>query len=743
MLLTFSTSAATFTVNNPVDDANAHDAAPGNGICADAFGACTLRAALEESNALAGTDTILFSDVFLNATLMLANSEGPLPVITGRVFILGESIDAYNESATLLRDAQPHFFINGSNLSGSSENGLLFSGSAASGSIVSAIGIVGFPGDGILIFDADNLTIDRNYIGAGIGGAALGNNGHGVHVVNGDGHRVGKGRNPGNTSFIGLGNVISSSGKSGIRLETSSDNRLRNNLIGISPTGFGDRGNGEYGVHLTGSNVQAGDVIGNAKAGNFIAGNNLGSVLSIGNNNQFIANTLGIGETGSFINSEGDGIVIIGTNNFVGGNALAGNRIVEHVGSAIRVGTFGGTSANSNFIINNQIGSAGAQFPLLFSGNGAGINVANGSTNAILDNVVINSLGNSAGGLVGNGIVVRGNSNTVSGNRVGFANILATPGIEPNQQGIVAIGDSNIIGSSEKPNVVGGNDGLGIGAFGNNNQVNHNFIGVTEAFGDIGNSSYGVVVQNGIAPIVRNNIIGYNNGAGLLINSVSNAFLIIGNWIGIAPNGDDIGNLSDGIRVQSSNNSDLLRNHVAFNAGSGITSDSSISAIAWFQNYMHSNSGIGIDLNDDGVTANDVGDVDEGPNRLQNFPVIENAVLDQEASPPTLTITYRVDSDPGAATYPMNIDFYWSDVDEPAQGRFFLGTDVGYSTPNAQRIVAFDMSESVTHGWLTATALEQGRNTSELAPRQRFGEADDSLFRDRFEVLACTGRGNC
>jgi CSLREA domain-containing protein len=47
--------AATFTVDSTAD---ATDAAPGNGTCATAAGACTLRAAIQEANALAGADTI-------------------------------------------------------------------------------------------------------------------------------------------------------------------------------------------------------------------------------------------------------------------------------------------------------------------------------------------------------------------------------------------------------------------------------------------------------------------------------------------------------------------------------------------------------------------------------------------------------------------------------------------------------------------------------------------------------------
>jgi len=46
-------SAATFTVNSTAD---AVDASPGNGVCATAGGQCTLRAAIQEANALAGTD---------------------------------------------------------------------------------------------------------------------------------------------------------------------------------------------------------------------------------------------------------------------------------------------------------------------------------------------------------------------------------------------------------------------------------------------------------------------------------------------------------------------------------------------------------------------------------------------------------------------------------------------------------------------------------------------------------------
>ncbi|MCH7697497.1 MAG: CSLREA domain-containing protein [Chloroflexi bacterium] len=50
-----TTGAAGFTVDSTTD---ASDASPGNGVCATAGGACTLRAAIQEANALPGADLI-------------------------------------------------------------------------------------------------------------------------------------------------------------------------------------------------------------------------------------------------------------------------------------------------------------------------------------------------------------------------------------------------------------------------------------------------------------------------------------------------------------------------------------------------------------------------------------------------------------------------------------------------------------------------------------------------------------
>ncbi|MDQ3181757.1 MAG: CSLREA domain-containing protein [Acidobacteriota bacterium] len=60
----------TFVVNTMADT---QDAAAGNGICADSGGACSLRAAITEANALAGADIITLPAGTYTQTLAAAN----------------------------------------------------------------------------------------------------------------------------------------------------------------------------------------------------------------------------------------------------------------------------------------------------------------------------------------------------------------------------------------------------------------------------------------------------------------------------------------------------------------------------------------------------------------------------------------------------------------------------------------------------------------------------------------------
>ena len=76
-------ASSTFTVNSTLDEP---DATPGNGVCASTpSGACTLRAAIMEANALAGPDTVTVpAGVYTLTTLR------PIS-ITSEVTIVGAS----------------------------------------------------------------------------------------------------------------------------------------------------------------------------------------------------------------------------------------------------------------------------------------------------------------------------------------------------------------------------------------------------------------------------------------------------------------------------------------------------------------------------------------------------------------------------------------------------------------------------------------------------------------------------
>ncbi|HEV8117977.1 MAG TPA: CSLREA domain-containing protein, partial [Thermoanaerobaculia bacterium] len=85
-----SASALSLTVNSNGDTG---DASPGNGICADSNGNCTLRAAIQEANASAGSDTINFA--IAGAGVHTITTGSSLPPITGAVTINGTTQSGY------------------------------------------------------------------------------------------------------------------------------------------------------------------------------------------------------------------------------------------------------------------------------------------------------------------------------------------------------------------------------------------------------------------------------------------------------------------------------------------------------------------------------------------------------------------------------------------------------------------------------------------------------------------------
>ncbi len=87
-----------FTV---VSAADTPDAAPGNGVCADADGACTLRAAITEADYLIGEDHIAFS--LPGPAPAVIQLTGRLPIISARSG--GVVIDGYTQPGSRTNDA--------------------------------------------------------------------------------------------------------------------------------------------------------------------------------------------------------------------------------------------------------------------------------------------------------------------------------------------------------------------------------------------------------------------------------------------------------------------------------------------------------------------------------------------------------------------------------------------------------------------------------------------------------------
>src|SRR5207247_5435224 len=126
-------------------------------------------------------------------------------------------------------------------------------------------------------------------------------------------------------------------------------------------------------------------------------------------------------------------------------------------------------------------------------------------------------------------------------------------------------------------------------------------------------------------------------------------------------------NSQNGVNIDSSAANNTIggiaagaANVVAFNGGDGVnifTGGGTSNAIRG--NSIHSNgslsSHLGIDLGANGVTANDAGDGDTGPNNLQNFPVLTYASSLSFGGSTTIGFSFN-----STASQPFTLDFYGS-----------------------------------------------------------------------------------
>jgi CSLREA domain-containing protein len=263
--------AAGFTVNTTADT---DDANPGNGVCADGSGNCSLRAAISEANALAGADTITLPagtyTLAVGGTGEDANATGDLD-ITDDLTINGVDqdttiIDAAQIDRVLQITDTVTVVINEVTI----RNGETLAGVAGSGDD-------GEDGGGI--HNTGNLSLSRcSVISNGTGGG-----GQGAPEANTKGGPGGRG---------GHGGGIYSSGSL----------TLTNSSVMENTTGAGGKGG-------SGSAAIGGDYNGNGGPGGSGGGvYNSGNLRLIGSH--VMSNTTGVGgvsEDGTFSGSGGGG----------------------------------------------------------------------------------------------------------------------------------------------------------------------------------------------------------------------------------------------------------------------------------------------------------------------------------------------------------------------------------------------------------------------------------------------------
>ena len=118
---------------------------------------------------------------------------------------------------------------------------------------------------------------------------------------------------------------------------------------------------------------------------------------------------------------------------------------------------------------------------------------------------------------------------------------------------------------------------------------------------------------------------------------------------------------------------------------------------------------IGIDLGDDGASANDPGDGDTGGNNLQNSPEISSAMLSGDE----LTITFRVDSTRLNSEYAMSIEFFVADGG--GQGKSLIGTATYLKSEfRSNKTIVLTVAGLNVGDEIVATATDLLGNTSEF-----------------------------
>jgi len=262
------------------------------------------------------------------------------------------------------------------------------------------------------------------------------------------------------------------------------------------------------------------------------------------------------------------------------------------------------------------------------------------------------------------------------------------------------------------------------------NYVFDNYIGTAySGSSDRGNIHDGVYIGEGAHDnIVDGNIISGNDFEGVCIIGYppygwdSHDNTIFNNIIGLDINLNSLPNLMDGVSIGQygniyqggfATNNIIDNNTIAFNGRNGImvwehdSSTTNADGNQITQNSIYNNQSLGIDLGDDGITQNDPGDLDSGPNEEVNFPVITGAYYN--AGQTTVSGTLDIDTSPIQSLIEV-----FKAIPDPStygEGEIFLGATNPDGAGNWQVVVT-----GINSGdYVTATTTDMNFNTSEFS----------------------------
>lgn len=650
---------------------------------------------------------------------------------------------------------------------------------ASTGKALSGEGnlISGNSGDGISI---KGKTAKTNYVSGNVIGAEvkcverLENKGNGVKIEDASGNMIGG-------PFERERNVISGNQLNGVEIKgmSAENNKIWGNFIGVNATGKQDLGNGGDGVRIDGApnNTVGGstEAVGQPP-GNVISANHQVGVHIKGPdapNNKLHGNLIGTELAGKVVRENAlGGVKVSGaSNNTIGGGTPLLRNVISvkrwsfgvRLEAAIRIeeSPFDVRiegHATKNRVEGNYIGTdITGHWDIDDLRGGTGVHIIRASHNTIGGSVSVP--GQPPGNVVsGNsvGVTIQASDNNhVQGNLIGTdcdgKNSIA------NGYG-VGVGDGasdNVIGgtSSKFRNVISGNDSFGVVIQGPapKNRVEGNYIGTKlNGIEGLSNDKAGVQITTawtntigGNGPEARNLISG-NDGPGVQIVSGGDN-KVQGNFIGTKIDGTSpLGN-SIGISLLSPlgappTNANLIGgtgsgegNTIAFNKKDGVKLGKLDKALKTGNpvvgNVIFENDDLGIDLEGgsqdaNGVSANDLFDHDDGPNGLQNYPVITAAAKSSDS----VMVRGYLDSGPNTR---YRIELFASQKCDPSghgEGQEFLG--FRRVTTDSTGEYRFAFSGKTANPFVTATATKldgsgKPQGTSEFSKCFAFEQDDD------------------